>query len=102
MEFEFKFKLEFGNKEREKKLENKKEKDQNPGWADIHPIWPIFPFPRLHCACWAEKHPAGPLAPPFLFFTMSLPGGATRSALSPSSPTNATGAPTLPQTGFCP
>ena len=27
----------------------------------------IFPFPRLHCACWAEKHPAGPLAPPFLF-----------------------------------
>jgi hypothetical protein len=55
---------------REKKLENKKEKDQNPGWADSHPIWPIFPFSRLHCACWAEKHPAGPLAP--FSFSFSL------------------------------
>jgi hypothetical protein len=33
--------LEFGNKEREMKLDNKKEKDQNPVWADSYPIWPI-------------------------------------------------------------
>ena len=48
MEFEFKFKLEFELEKGEKKIENKIEKDKNPGWASDFPFGPT------------QKHSRGP------------------------------------------
>jgi hypothetical protein len=58
MEFEFKFKLEFELEKGEKKIENKIEKDKNPGWASDSPFGPTAATPSR-----------GPLySLPFFFF----------------------------------